>query len=234
MFYESSSKNIIPDQTKLWNDQHLLRGSQGAEFDILKDTPNSSAIVFTKYLNQNPSTILEIGCANGRDARYWASLGHNVICADFSPIALDQLNQIAEIQGVKNYLRPILHDIRTGKLPDVGDTPIHGFYSRSSLHIDDETMISVAQEINNKLASHGPILIEGKSDQDHKIKRSVPVNENLVVDHFENGHLRRVWTKNFLLKMCDTFKWQVQYLKEKRETYGRNAIRFLRLIARKS
>lgn len=233
MLHENG-QSIIPDQVKLWDNQHSTRGLNGLEGNSLRDKPNKSAIVFINYLSQNPSNILEIGCANGRDARYWASLGHTVICTDFSPVALSQLNEIAEEQGVKNYLQPILHDISTGKLPDTGDIPIHGFYSRSALHIDDETMVSIAKEINNRVIRSSPILIEGKGNEDHKIKRSVPVAENLVIDHFENSHLRRVWTKKFLLKICHMFKWEIQALENIQESYSDNTINFLRLIARKN
>jgi len=234
MLNENYSKSIVPDQLKLWDAQHSIRGYSGIEAYALRDKPNNSAIIFNSYLNQTPSNILEIGCANGRDARYWASLGHIVICADFSSVALSQLHEIAQEQGVRHYLQPVLHDISTGKLPDIGDIPIHGFYSRSSLHVDDETMISIAREINERVAPSSPILIEGKGAQDHKIKRSIPVAENLVVDHFENGHLRRVWTKNFLTKICNIFKWDIQSLEKIEEKYNGNTMNFLRLVARKN
>jgi SAM-dependent methyltransferase len=231
---ERLSNRTIPNQVDLWNNQHMNRGTTGPEANVLRDKPNETAIIFTNYLNQNPSNILEIGCANGRDARYWASLGHTVVCADFSPVALDQLDRIAKEQGIRDSLKPILHDVNTGKLPETGDLPLHGFYSRSALHINDEKMMSIAKEIDNKIIKGGAILIEGKGDQDHKIKRGVFVDSNLIVDHFENGHIRRVWTKNFVLNMCNNFNWKIKSLEERQELYDGNIIKFLRFIAQKS
>ncbi|MEI8067513.1 MAG: methyltransferase domain-containing protein [Candidatus Shapirobacteria bacterium] len=231
---EKLSNGMIPNQMDLWDKQHMHRGRVGPEATSLRDVPNDTAILFTNYLSVNPSNILEIGCANGRDARYWASLGHTIFCVDFSQVALDQLDSIAQEQGVRDLLRPILHDINTGKLPETGDCPLHGFYSRSALHINDEKMISIAKEIDKKIVSRGVILIEGKGNDDHKIKRGVPLDQNLIIDHFENGHIRRVWTKSFILNMCDMFNWQIKSLEEKNESSGGNLTKFVRLIAYKS
>lgn len=229
---EGFSEKNIPNQIDLWNNQHMYRGTIGVEANELRDTPNNTAKLFTNHLNYNPSNILEIGCANGRDARYWASLGHTVICADFSSVALNQLNSIAIEQGIDNLLKPVLHDVNSGKLPPT-NIPLHGFYSRSSLHVNDTTMISLAKEIDKKIISSGTILIEGKGDQDHKIKRSTLIDDNLIIDPFENGHIRRVWTKNFVTDMCNKFNWRIKSIEEIEEIYDENNIKFLRFIAYK-
>jgi hypothetical protein len=153
------------------------------------------------------------------------------VCTDFSSVALDQLHRLAQEQGVRDSLCPVLHDISTGKLPDIGNLPLHGFYGRSALHIDDETMMSVAEQVDSKLTSGGVILIEGKGSLDHKIRRSVQVGNGLVVDPYEKGHLRRAWTYDFMSEMCDKFKWRIVSLVQRQEAYEGNTIDFLRLIA---
>jgi SAM-dependent methyltransferase len=47
---------------------------------------------FTSYLPEN-GTILELGSATGRDARYFASKGYKVTCTDIVPEALKKLSQ---------------------------------------------------------------------------------------------------------------------------------------------
>ena len=61
-------------QQQLWDRQHAERGStNGPEGNGLVDIPNKSGILFANML-QPGSVIAEVGTANGRDARYWASL----------------------------------------------------------------------------------------------------------------------------------------------------------------
>lgn len=47
---------------------------------------------FMSYLPQN-GTILELGSATGRDARYFASKGYKVTCTDIIPEALEKLSE---------------------------------------------------------------------------------------------------------------------------------------------
>ncbi len=47
---------------------------------------------FTSHLPEN-GTILELGSATGRDARYFASKGYKVTCTDIIPEALEKLSQ---------------------------------------------------------------------------------------------------------------------------------------------
>lgn len=41
-----------------------------------------------KYLSERDIKILEIGCGEGRDARYLLGLGYNVLATDISPEAI--------------------------------------------------------------------------------------------------------------------------------------------------
>lgn len=47
---------------------------------------------FTSHLPEN-GTILELGSATGRDARYFSSKGYKVTCTDIIPEALEKLSQ---------------------------------------------------------------------------------------------------------------------------------------------
>lgn len=228
-----SEQYSYTDQVALWDVQHAQRGSSGLEAHELRDAPSDSAVYFEQALHYRPSHILEIGCAHGRDARYWASQGHFVTCADFSPVALDQLNTLATAQSVRHLLVPILHDISSGELPTIGDEPLHGFFARSALHVSDEVMMQIAQRVNKILVPGGLVLIEGKGVNDHKIKRSITIGGSLMVDVQEHGHLRRVWTEDFARTLCDTVGWNIEVLDNRQEQYKGNTIDFLRFLARR-
>lgn len=223
---------VIPDQQALWNKQHATRGAM-IEGGDLRFSPNQSAIDLAKRLNPQ-SVVVEAGCANGRDARYLAREGHTVFALDFSETALEQLGSLAHEEGVTDRITPILWDANTGYLP-IAETirPIDAFYARSSLHVGDDTLFDLAWAVDARLANGGMILIEGKGPNDEKIARSEYVGRNIVIDPLEGGHLRRVWTCEFARKLCDTLKWDILELADRREMWNGTPATFMRLLARK-
>ncbi len=62
-------------------------------------TPSEVSMEFKEWMDNFSShlpegaTILELGCATGRDARYFASKGYKVTCTDIIPDALEKLSQ---------------------------------------------------------------------------------------------------------------------------------------------
>lgn len=224
----------ITNQQALWDEQHTLRGSDdGLEGCHLVDTPNESAVTFNSLLVAE-ATIAEVGSANGRDARYWALNGHTVHCLDFSQVALDQLVEHASRQGLDKRIFPLYFDANAGALPDELGYNINGFYARSALHIDDDKLMSLLNDVHNRLAVGSIVLIEGKGTQDPKIARSLHLGNGLAVDPEENGHLRRAWTPEALEKICDFFGWYAIRRDIIGEEWAGTDASFLRLVARKS
>ena len=222
----------VPDQASLWDEQHGMRGTSGPEGDHLLYVPNQTAVTFASHLPQR-AVILEIGCANGRDARYWASLGHRVFCADFSKVALEQLKAVGSRQKLMSNLHPLHHDISSGDLPHSVGCEVDGFYARSALHVDDGTMNVLAARITQTVRSGGSILIEGKNAQDPKINRSIDMGDGLAVDPKENYHLRRVWTCEFMMQLCGVYNWSILELEEHSESHNGQDAHFVRLIAKR-
>lgn len=232
LLMKSSAKTETYQQT-LWNNQHSERGINGAEGGELCNTPNGSAVIFANALKPN-STILEVGSANGRDARYWATEGHKVYALDFSQVALDQLRQLALAQNVQSSIIPILWDIAEGKLPlHIIKDKIDGFYARSALHVGDKEMINIAKQLNKVLKVGGKILIEGKGQNDKKIRRSKKIGRNLAVDNVENGHLRRIWTQQFIEHLCKKVGWDILDISGNDEEWNGTNANFVRLSAQK-
>lgn len=221
------------DQSKLWNDQHATRGLTLECGDEYKFTPNTSAIEFARKLKPS-STILEVGAANGRDARYWAGLGHNVLALDFSEVALEQLKYLAMEQGVCELVTPILWDISHGTLPLAGvPENIDAFYARSALHVDDTQLYKLSFELNTVLKDGAIIFIEGKGPNDKKIARSEQIGHHLAIDNEEGGHLRRIWTCQFAKQLCATMKWDILGIQDRVEKWNGTPATFIRLVAQK-
>ena len=212
-------------QQRLWDAQHARRGSSGQEATILRDVPNDSAVVFAQLLSPR-SLILEAGCANGRDARYWATRGHRVIGMDFSQVALDQMQTLARAQGVGERILPVLHDIAEGELPEVAGT-VGGFYARSALHVTDRALSRLAHNITRTTGSGGVVLIEGKHISDPKIRRSQQVEKNLYADPAEQMHLRRVWREADLQDLAHEQHWNILDISR---SVGESV--FVRMVAR--
>lgn len=225
------ARELLTDQQTLWDAQHAQRGGTNGLEDVLADVPNASAVLLGQLVRPR-SVIAEVGSANGRDARYWARNGHRVRCMDFSRIALGQLVERTERQGLTDFITPLHFDANDGKLPDEVGT-IDAFYARSALHVDDETLMSLLSDVDSRLKKDGIVLIEGKSTTDRKIRRSVDIGNGLAVDPEENGHMRRVWTPESLEDICSGLGWTALQQETAQEQWAGTDATFLRLVATK-
>jgi len=223
----------IPDQSKLWDEQHKVRGTKGPEGYNLQNVPNESAIRLNNILPLK-SRILEVGSANGRDARYWATQGHEVYALDFSQVALKQLKELAIAQQVEQLIVPIVWNIAKGILP-LNSLPknVGAFYARSALHIGDGEMNLLAEQIDSILLPGGKILIEGKGAADRKIARSKKIGRGLALDEYENGHLRRVWDIDFVKKLCKKMGWSIINIGSNTEDWNGTQANFLSFLIQK-
>jgi SAM-dependent methyltransferase len=219
-------------QMELWNRQHFTRGGNFGREDWLKFIPTQSAVIFNQLIPSR-SRIIEVGSGNGRDARFWASQGHSVVCVDFSEVAIRQLSIIAQGQGIAERITPVLHDISTGLLPfEVGQI-FDGFYARSALHVSDNTMIDLAKAIDYQLKPGGKILVLGKSLYDIKIQRSKKIDGGLAIDCEENGHMRRIWSEDFIKYMCSLTNWELLSVEHSSEIINREVSSYITMIAKK-
>lgn len=219
------TNEVMSAQERLWD---VIHGRQ--EWESLNFTPNSLAVEVQKMLPPS-ANILEVGCSNGRDARYFASLGHSVVAIDFSEVALAQMIELAKQQRCDSRVTPIHHNIAKG-LPTVTG-PFDCFYSRSSLHIDDDAMTNLFGGITPLIKSGGLIAIEGRIDEDDPVRESERVGKSLAINWREKGHIRRIWTKEFCLKLAEVFSWVPMVLIEHEENIG-NRKKLLRFIAKKT
>jgi cyclopropane fatty-acyl-phospholipid synthase-like methyltransferase len=233
----SYDPSIHVSQRKLWDIQHAERGATGGlEGAALVDTPNELALILGGSLTKG-SAIVEIGAANGRDARYWARReGHSVLALDFSQVALEQLTTLAKQQGVEDKITTGLFDASTDPLPASADT-YDAFYARSALHVTSPRLSYLMYAVHGALHEGGIVAIEGKHPDDPKIKRSIapnPADQFLVSDPFENGHIRRAWDPEHTLGLLSLTGFTVNELEVVSDTTvpGEPAV-FTRIMATK-
>ena len=130
-----------------------------------------------------PLQILEVGCGNGRDAFYFAHLGHNVIGLDISESAVRLCQESYDYGGIvfavstlRQYVDAIEH------------VSVDVVYSRFSLHAmnkkeEKETLEAAA----NILKPNGRLYIECRSINDPMARLGNHVSE----DERIYGHYRR-------------------------------------------
>lgn len=225
-------------QQQLWETMHAQRDPNGNLVGrSLVDKPNNMAIMLGEQLSTG-SRVLEMGCANGRDARYLAlSKGAIVRALDFSQAALDQLRELADDQGIGHLVTTELFDATTDTLT-VEPASLNAFYARSSLHVGDARLSYLLGVIHDGLAPDGLVAIEGKHSDDPKIARSEPLDPSephLVSDPYENGHVRRFWDIQFtanLMAECGFEVVELDVLQD--QTEGAELSVFTRVLAVKS
>jgi hypothetical protein len=94
---------------------------------------------------------------------------------------------------------------------------LDGFYARSSLHVDNETMAHFFQALGPWIRSWTKFLIEGKTTKDSKIQRSKEVSPWLYADPEENGHLRHWWSHENVTQLAETMRWNIDAIGIRKE-----------------
>lgn len=213
-------------QRDYWEHQHLKRKD---EFEILRDRPNVFAEECLKYIPKN-GNILEIGAANGRDARYFArEKGVKVVAVDFSREALRQLIEASKKDNTSDLVFPLVADIK--QLALVKQDHFDAIYSRSALHLSDKEIDIFFDHAIEILKYGGYFMIEGKTRDDPEISMSKEVAPNLFVDL--SGHLRRAWDEYTIRQFLDKCGLKLISSKKTEEIWQGDRTNFINFIAQK-
>ncbi len=216
---------IEESQRNFWEFQHQKRKN---EHEILENKPNIFAKECLKYIPQN-GMVLEIGSANGRDARYFAREKRvKVIALDFSKEALDQLKKASEKDGSLELVFPALSD--ANNLPIKNSVCFDAVYSRSALNLSDEELNNFFEQVVKILKPEGYLMIEGKTRDDFKILKSKEIYPNLFID--DSGHLRRAWREQ-CVSLFDKYELRLISSKKTEEIWRGNKTNFINFIAQK-
>ncbi len=169
-------------------------------------------------LNANAS-ILDIGCGDGRDSVYFASLGHNVTAIDFSEEAIARVRK--ENPSIDSRV------MNTTKM-DFPDASFDAVYAHLSLHyFDDATTEAIFQNIRRMLKPGGLFFVRCKSTKDVFFGEGERVGENM----FLRGHLRHFFTPDYMRKQLKDF--EVLLLEETTAEYNGRMSAFVEAVARK-
>lgn len=216
------------NQQEYWDNQHKKRKQ---EFIELEQKPSDFAKKCLNYINPG-AKILEIGIANGRDARYFIRNNKNIVFGvDISKEAISQLIVAANKDNTINNIFPTVADVN--KIPELfkDRERFDIFYSRSSLHLDDTQLIIFFKYLIPNINQNGKIMIEGKTKEDFKINRSFEIGKNCYEDL--DGHIRRVWSKENIESLCDTFNLNIIEIGNTTEVLKDKETKFIHFIANK-
>jgi cyclopropane fatty-acyl-phospholipid synthase-like methyltransferase len=222
------SEKFNVDQQNYWDEQHRKREEEHRQ---IENEPNEFAKNCLQYIKPG-GKVLEIGIANGRDARYFARENQNkIVGVDISTEAIRQLIEAAVKDGTIDNILPVVAD--ASKAPALLDDQEYydAFYSRSALHLDDEEIAPFLEYVVSHLNEGGVIMIEGKPKDDHKIERSVEVDKNCYED--VDGHIRRVWTEEDIKALCDSFGLDIVDMGRTTETIKDKETKFIHFVAKK-
>lgn len=158
-------------------------------------TANNFAIRAYKIIRtKHYSTLLDLGCGDGRDSIYFSKKGLKVTGVDFSQIAMDRLKiQNPDVQWIQQDIRNI----------DFKEHSFDVIYSHLSLqYFDDETTNQIVGKLYKILANNGLLFVKCKSIDDQKYGQGEKVGEDL----FMAEHLRHFFSKEYMVKILHQFE----------------------------
>lgn len=152
------------------------------------ETPSAFALFASERLKSS-ARVLDIGCGNGRDGLYLASLGCDVTFADYSSQALEVVAAAAEKRGL--LVRTCC--LSVASLPEITEfQTVHSehfdiVYARFFLHaIDEVAQKNLLDTAYHVLVKGGQFLLEYRCSP--LVREADPVEL-----HYENGeHYRRL------------------------------------------
>jgi SAM-dependent methyltransferase len=133
------SNECMIERTRLFYDLHSREYTHHVldlHSDALCPAPHRDAFVShvcrqrsengTRALGDHPITIIDLGCGCGRDARHFASLGHNVLGIDFS---IEMLKRARDIAPRAHFLHIDVRDLKRALV----DESVDGVWAHLSL-----------------------------------------------------------------------------------------------------
>lgn len=168
--------------------------------------PSNFAVFILKFLKKYKSTIIDIGCGNGRDLLYFKKKKISFLGIDLSKNATSLIKR--KLKSKKNKSKIFNDDFVKFDYKNKIKNKF-SIYSRFTWHTINEKNESIFLNKISKLPNLEYILIETRSDKDDLFGVGKKISNN----EFITDHYRRFINKNVLVnKIKKNFK--IIYLKE--------------------
>ena len=173
-FYQSSGiSNADMGKHAHWNDYYSKA--------LAPTNPSPFGIAIADQLDRK-SAILEVGCGNGRDAAYFAGLGHMVTAIDVAPAAIKQCRRL------HSNLPAVFIEASLAAIASDYVSSFDVVYSRFALHamtLDEERdLLTSAAQV---LVDGGLLFIECRSLKDPMARMGEVISPTERI----HGHYRR-------------------------------------------
>ncbi len=210
---------MIPDQIKMWDNKH----GQG-DHTSLRNVTSPLAEMVQPKLHRNAS-ILELGCGVGRDALFFAKMGHVVIATDSSSVVIEQNKKLYPSSGVEF---SVLDMQQTLPYPD---ERFDAVFANLSLHYYlDEKTEEIFQEIGRVLKEGGILAFACKSRDEQRTAGATEVAKNVFVA--PGGHATHFFTTDYVRELVEGV-FSIEHLDDVNEEYNGQVSGIVRCIARK-
>tara|TARA_B100002019_G_scaffold216392_1_gene188990 strand:- start:6819 stop:7445 length:627 start_codon:yes stop_codon:yes gene_type:complete len=158
---------------------------------------------YKNFLNEKTKTIVELGCGNARDAKFFAQ--------DYFVYALDQIIE-----------QKILNSNKNSKLNLVEQDFVHTefnfnekvdvFYSRFTIHsITEDEQYKLLPKVYNHLNNNGLFCIEARTTKDSKFGVGKHISDTT---YFNDNHNRRFINSQDFLNQTLSLGFKLRYFNE--------------------
>ena len=179
---------------------------------------------YSQIEKKNYTTLLDIGCGNGKDSLYFASKGIRVTSVDFSGTAIEQLKRSIVKRGYSN-IQAIKTDII---YLDLHDDVFDVIYANLSLqYFNDEITTQIFDKLFKCLKTGGMIFVKCKSTDDNLYGKGKRIGR----DMFLHGHIRHFFNKEYMSEKLERF--DILKIRKTSSYYFGNKSCFIEAVATK-
>lgn len=187
-----------------WNEVYdrALTDDQGRP---LRDVPSPFAQFCVEEAITDSSSVLELGCGNGRDAFFFASRARRVHALDQSQTAIDHNTRRAATDGLTQQLTFQCADISSHVVLPIRPTVV---YARFVLHSITRAQQNALLDWLRDAVDPGTMLVfEARTVADPLCGKGEPAGDNAYV----SGHYRRFLVPDEFIAELDARAFKLRY-----------------------